>query len=59
MKYPLAKIQDECRAKGWPTLTVLIVDAASGMPNEGCDAYWERQVSEAIKGVDWPGQAWW
>lgn len=62
IKFPLAKIQDECRAAGKPTLTVLVVDARTRMPNAGCDAFGERAVSvemEAIKGTEWPVHAWW
>lgn len=62
MRYPLAKIQDECRAANRPTLTVLIVDGDTQMPNEGCDAFGERNVDaamQALRGVDWPAKAWW
>lgn len=62
MKFPLAKIQDECRDKGWPTITVLVVDQSTGMPNSGCDAYGERAVARAraeLGTVEWPDQAWW
>lgn len=62
MKFPLAKIQDECREKGWPTITVLVVDQQTGMPNSGCDAFGERAVEKArieLGNVDWPLEAWW
>lgn len=62
MRYVLHKIQDECNFKGWPTITVLIVDGDTGLPSTGCDASGPKafvSTLESIKNVKWPAEAWW
>lgn len=62
LKHPLAKIQDECSAKGYPTITVLIVDQETGLPNSGCAAYGKSAVEQErakLLEVEWPEKAWW
>lgn len=58
----LAKIQDECKIKGWPTLTVLVVKADSGKPGDGCDASSQHEFTAAmkkVKTIEWPPYCWW
>lgn len=62
MKHPLAKIQDECTDRGYPTITVLIVDQETGLPNSGCAAYGKSAVEQErarLLEVEWPEKAWW
>lgn len=59
---PLAKIQDECRSKGFPTITVYVVLKSTGLPSSGCDvtnpAAVERTMGEVRK-LSWPKDPWW
>lgn len=62
MKHPLAKIQDECTDRGYPTITVLIVDQETGLPNSGCAAFGQSAVDQErarLCEVAWPEKAWW
>lgn len=62
MRFPLDKVQDECRDRGYPTITVLIVDQETGLPNSGCAAYGKSAVEQErakLLEVEWPEKAWW
>lgn len=62
MRMPLAKIQDECNDRGWPTITALVVRADSGVPGQGCDAADPRVFNATLREVaktPWPPVAWW
>ena len=63
MRYVLAKIQDECRANRKATITVLVVDQATRLPNKGCDAYGTKehveQYRRSVRDTDWPSTPWW
>lgn len=62
MKFPLAKVQDECRETIRPTLTVLVVSDQNGRPSTGCDAQGNvgfRKTMDAIKAIEWPAEPWW
>lgn len=58
----LHKIQDECRDRGLPTITILIVDQKTGLPNSGCDVTGkvdvEQEMPRLLKAA-WPEKAWW
>jgi hypothetical protein len=55
-------IQDHCRERDWPTLTVWVVRKDSGLPGMGCDVVEPSDVTriaEATKQVAWPDEPWW
>lgn len=55
-------IQDRCKERGWPTLTVWVVRKDSGLPGRGCDVVeWPevKAAAEACKKIDWPKEPWW
>jgi hypothetical protein len=58
----LKKIQAECAARNWPTITVLIVYTDTRRPGAGCNAHSEadfRATVDEIRWVNWPKAAWW
>ncbi|MCW5935763.1 MAG: hypothetical protein KIT11_00455 [Fimbriimonadaceae bacterium] len=62
LSQPLGVIQEQCRAMHAPTITVLVVDAATGLPNAGCDATNPADVAEklaAVQSTTWPPRPWW
>ena len=62
LRFVLHKIQDECRIKGFPILTTLVVTKAKGIPGEGCDSHELAAFEETLTllgSVNWPAEAWW
>jgi len=63
MKFYLHIIQDECRARGWPTITVFVVQSGDGLPSSGCDATITDTIeltrAQCRAKTDWPAKAWW
>lgn len=62
IKGALYYIQDRCRERGLPTLTVWVVRKDSGLPGLGCDVI-ERdevqQTAEKTRTINWPPEPWW
>jgi hypothetical protein len=62
LRFALHKAQDECREKGLPSLTVLVVRKSGGLPGEGCDNNAPGEFVEALEEVsryNWPAEPWW
>lgn len=55
-------IQDRCRERDWPNLTVWVIRKDSGFPGQGCDAVALEQVRETAEvthTIEWSTEAWW
>lgn len=56
----LRYLQQECERRGLPTITVFVVDKATGLPGAGCNVSGEVEVARAIaqvRAVKWPPAA--
>ena len=62
LSHALGTIQERCHERGWPTLTVWVVQKDSGLPGAGCDVVAPGDVAETARRtqeIEWPAEPWW